>query len=477
MRFFEAKRFAFLDEGEEGSAAAIPLWRVATNGLEDRLEALPAPAASWARQCGFTGRLGEVLLLPDGSGAPMGALIGWGDAAAHQRQLHPGAAAAQKLPEGVYYLAPSSSPSDRAADFRFARDWGMAAYRFSGFRVGSPQKARLLLPDGIDHARLCAELEGEFLTRDLINRPANDLGPAELEAALHHVAEHHGASFSAITGKALLKANFPLIHAVGRAATKARAPRLLDLRWGDPDHPAVTFVGKGVCFDTGGLNLKPGASMGLMKKDMGGAAVAIGLAHMIMALELPVRLRLLVPAVENAVSSGAFRPQDILRARNGLSVEVNNTDAEGRLVLADALALAVEEPSELLISLATLTGAARVALGAEIVPYFTDDTALSAELLEAGTGRADPLWPLPLWAGYEEMIEPGIADLDNAPAGGFGGAITAALFLRRFTHDHPHYVHLDLYGWSAGTRPGRPKGGLGQGARALLEVIATRYGR
>ena len=293
------------------------------------------------------------------------------------------------------------------------------------------------------------------------------MGPAALEAAVRDLARTFGASVSVTLGEGLLTQNFPLVHTVGRAA--AENPRLIEMTWGDIG-PTLTLVGKGVCFDTGGLNLKPGASMGLMKKDMGGAATVLGLARMIMASQLEVRLRVLIPAVENSVSAPSFRPGDILTARNGLTVEINNTDAEGRLVLADALAFAVEEPPDLLVSMATLTGAARVAVGPDLAPFYTDHDADALALTEAARKVCDPVWRMPFHSPYEAMIEPGIADLDNAPSGGFAGSITAALFLRRFTAG-ARYMHFDIYGWNPGAAPARPKGGVGQGARALFEAL------
>ncbi|MEM6311975.1 MAG: leucyl aminopeptidase family protein, partial [Pseudomonadota bacterium] len=290
--------------------------------------------------------------------------------------------------------------------------------------------------------------------------------PDELEQATRRVAADFGASINVITGDDLLPSNFPMIHAVGRAST--RAPRLLDMRWGTAG-PQLTLVGKGVCFDTGGLNLKPGASMGLMKKDMGGAATVLGLAQMIMALNIPLRLRVLIPAVENSVDGNAFRPQDILTSRKGLTVEINNTDAEGRLVLADALTLSDEDDPDLVISMATLTGAARVAVGPDLSPFYTDNDDYAAMLMASAQAVADPVWRMPFHDPYEALIEPGIADLDNAPKGGFAGSITAALFLRRFV-DSP-YIHFDIYGWQPSAAPSRPKGGVGMGARAVLDAL------
>jgi leucyl aminopeptidase len=299
------------------------------------------------------------------------------------------------------------------------------------------------------------------------------MGPDALEAAFFALGAKHSADVSVITGDDLLTQNLPMIHAVGRASDQA--PRLLDMRWGTQNAPLVTLVGKGVCFDTGGLNIKPGASMGLMKKDMGGSANAMGLAHMIMALNLPVRLRVLVPAVENSISAGAFRPQDILISRKGLSVEINNTDAEGRLVLADTLTLADEETPDMLLCLATLTGAARVALGPDLPPFYCDDESLVRDIINAATQMDDPLWRMPFWPAYEERIEPGIADLDNAPAGGMAGSINAALFLRRFVDNPAGFAHFDIFGWTPVAKPARAKGGACQAARALLHVIEGRY--
>ena len=299
------------------------------------------------------------------------------------------------------------------------------------------------------------------------------MGPPELEQAARNLATEFDATISVITGDALLEQNFPMIHAVGRAAD--RAPRLIDMAWGDSG-PKITLVGKGVCFDTGGLNLKPGSSMGLMKKDMGGSAAVLGLARMIMATEQPVQLRVLIPAVENSVSATAFRPQDILMSRKGLTVEINNTDAEGRLVLADALALADEGNPDMIISMATLTGAARVAVGPDLAPYYTDDETAAAALEHAARDVSDPVWRMPFHDAYETMIEPRVADLDNAPKGGFAGSITAALFLRRFVSNCPRYMHFDIYGWQPTAAPARSKGGVGQGTRALVKALHGMIG-
>jgi leucyl aminopeptidase len=312
------------------------------------------------------------------------------------------------------------------------------------------------------------------LARDLINTPANDLGPVQLETAAREVASRHGASFWVIIGDDLLTQNFPLIHAVGRAA--ASAPRLIDLQWGDPAHPKVTLVGKGVCFDTGGLDIKPDNAMLIMKKDMGGAATVLALAHMVMDRRLKLRLRVLIPAVENSISGSAFRPLDVYPSRKGLNVEIGNTDAEGRLILADALALADEETPDLLIDMGTLTGAARVALGPELPPFYTDDEQLAAEVARFASAENDPVWRLPLWQPYAAMLDSKIADLNNVSTGGFAGSITCALFLKRFVSAAKSWLHFDIYAWNPSAKPARPEGGECQAARALYALLAARYG-
>ncbi|MBB5514241.1 leucyl aminopeptidase [Rubricella aquisinus] len=449
-----------------GSVAdAIPLIILDPAGFDRWQEDASAEDRGMADLQKFTGALGDRALLQDG-GRLRAVLIGWGEAKRRARGRFPLAAHRAHLPEASYRIAETPEDFDTLQE---VTGWCLAGYSFTRY-AGRPANAALLhCPKGVDAARITAMVDGITLTQDLINTPANDLGPAGLEQAVADLAERHGAALRVIRGDDLLSQHFPMIHTVGRAA--AEAPRLLDLTWGDATAPKVTLVGKGVCFDTGGLNLKPGASMGLMKKDMGGAANALGLAHMIMALGLPVRLRLLIPAVENAIGAGAFRPGDILQSRKGLTVEINNTDAEGRLVLADALALADEETPDLMLCMATLTGAARVALGPDVPPFFTDQEGLAQDLAQAATAQADPLWRLPFWDPYEPMIEPGIADLDNAPAGGMAGAITAALFLRRFVENARSFAHFDLYGWTPVAKPGRAKGGAAQGIRAMLAVI------
>ena len=442
----------------------IPLYVIAEDQLTDWLADQPKATADWVEVNSFTGALGQALALPDAGGAVSRALVGYGTKKSRSRGRFHLAGAAGKLPKGAYRIETDLPADDLANE---ALGWLLASYRFDRYAKQAPLKASLVAPKNIDTDRLRAQAEGEMLTRDLINTPASDMGPPDLESAARTLAEKHGASISVITGDDLLAQNFPMIHTVGRAAD--RAPRLIDIKWGNTGKK-LALVGKGVCFDTGGLNLKPGVSMGLMKKDMGGAAAVLGLAHMIMATGMNIQLRVLIPAVENAVSGNAFRPQDILTSRKGLTVEINNTDAEGRLVLADALTLADEDKPDQIISMATLTGAARVAVGPDLAPYFSDEAAFVTALETAAATHADPVWRLPFHAPYEAMIEPGIADLDNAPSGGFAGCITAALFLRRFVTETP-YAHFDIYGWQPSAAPARPKGGVGQATRALHAAL------
>jgi leucyl aminopeptidase len=373
------------------------------------------------------------------------------------------------LPAGTYRFA--NAPHDgRLAALAF----GLGSYRFARYRKAEDKEIRLELPADQDGAELRRIAAGVGLARDLINTPANDMGPAELEIAARALATQHGASFRAIVGADLITENFPLIHAVGRAAD--RAPRLIDMGWGDATHPKITLIGKGVCFDTGGLDIKSESGMLNMKKDMGGAATVLALAHMLMDRRAKVRLRVLLPVVENAISGSAFRPRDIYRSRKGLTVEIGNTDAEGRLILADALALADEEAPALIVDMATLTGAARVALGTEVVPFYTDDDALAAALARGAEAESDPLWRLPLWRPYDQMLDSKIADINNVSAGGFAGSITAALFLRRFVAASTAWLHCDIYAWNQATKPGRPEGAECQGARALYHLLVSRYG-
>lgn len=453
------------------TAASLPIHLVAAPDLATFLDGAGAPWAGWLRATGFEAGLGDLRLLPGADGALVGAVAGLGSVAARRRQRFGVAKAVAGLPGGAWHLVHGLEP---AALSEVALGWHLSSYRFTRYRPGkpAPETAALKAPEGLDARRIEAMAAAEFLTRDLINTPALDMGPAELEAAMTALAGQFGAAFSAIVGDALIEQNFPMIHAVGRASP--RAPRLLQMRWGNAG-PRLTLVGKGVCFDTGGLNIKPSSGMLLMKKDMGGAATVLGLAQMIMATGMPVQLRVLVPAVENVIAGNAQRPKDILTSRKGLTVEVNDTDAEGRLVLADALALADEEEADLILSMATLTGAARVAVGPDLAPYYCDDPALVAALEAGAQAGHDPVWRMPFHDPYESVIEPGIADLDNAPGFGFAGSITAALFLRRFV-ERARYMHFDIYGHSPSDQPARPKGGAGQGARAVFEALPAMLG-
>ncbi|WP_317056784.1 leucyl aminopeptidase family protein [Roseovarius rhodophyticola] len=450
------------------NADAIPVHVLEQEDVEAWLADQQKRTQTWVNASGFTGALGQITLVPSSDGAIEMALAGYGASSSRARGRFHLASVAGQLPEGTYRL--EGLGSDRAEEE--ALGWLLAGYAFDRYRSQKPANAQLVAPSGVDAKRLEVIAAGESLTRDLINTPAWDMGPVELEAACATLADEFGANINVTRGEALLEQNFPMVHTVGRAAEQA--PRLIDIRWGD-EGPKLTLVGKGVCFDTGGLNLKPGSSMGLMKKDMGGAATGLGLAHMIMGLNLPLQLRVLIPAVENSVSSNAYRPGDILTARNGMTVEINNTDAEGRLVLADALSFAAEDSPDFMISMATLTGAARVAVGPDLAPYFTDDLAFASALETSAAKVADPVWRLPFHTPYEAMIEPGIADLDNAPKGGFAGSITAALFLRRFACE-TSYAHFDIYGWNPTAAPARPKGGVGMGARAILQALPEVLG-
>ncbi|MEM9716621.1 MAG: leucyl aminopeptidase family protein [Pseudomonadota bacterium] len=445
----------------------IPLHVIPENQSETLLEGLSDSARTWAVAHEFKGKLGQVVPLPDADGGISAVLIGWGKDSTNTRKPLAFSAVPAKLPEGEYSFGETPDGFDKDHN---ALAWDLGCYRFETYKPQNKPKARLIY-DRSSETRAMAE--GVGLTQDLINTPAEEMGPTALAEAAKSTAGSFDTKFGVVTDQKVIEQDYPLIHAVGRASDED--PRLIDFTWGDPNAPKVTLVGKGVCFDTGGLNLKPGNSMGLMKKDMGGSANVLGLAHMIMSLNLPIRLRVLIPAVENAVSGPAFRPGDVFKSRKGLTVEINNTDAEGRLVLADALALADEEAPDLMICMATLTGAARVALGPDIMPFYCDNDAMAAELQSTSIAVEDPLWRMPFWPTYEADIEPQIADLDNAPPGGFAGSITAALFLRRFVENAETFMHFDIYGWRPKSVGGQPKGGASQGPRALLAYLMQRY--
>jgi leucyl aminopeptidase len=448
---------------------AIPI-TFATKATWDAICAeLPAQARQFAQANGFKAKPGACLTLPSASGHIAQVLFGLEEATSKFRDPFKPGLLPGLLPPGVYRFA--NPPHDtRLAVLAFA----LGSYRFNRYRKADVPAVKLVPPEGIDVAAITRMAEAVHLARDLINTPANDMGPEQLALAARELATRFGAEFNCIVGDELTRQNFPLIHAVGMASS--RAPRLIDFTWGDPDHPKVTLVGKGVCFDTGGVDLKPSSGMMIMKKDMGGAANVLALALMVMDAGLKVRLRVLIPAVENAVAGNAFRPLDIFPSRKGLSVEIGNTDAEGRLVLADALALACEDKPDLLIDLGTLTGAARVALGPDLPPFYTNDETLALDVARCANEENDPLWRLPLWPPYDSWLDSKVANLNNAPSGGFAGSITCALFLQRFVEDATNWLHVDIYGWTPSAKPGRPEGGECQAARAIYKLLGERYG-
>jgi leucyl aminopeptidase len=435
--------------------------------------ALEGPAAAWATAHGFRGKAGQLLLVPGPDGNPAEALFGTGDRFEPARCR----ALAASLPTGDWRL----EGLDAADGQRAAVAFGLGGYRFDRYRARPDAPTpRLVLPAGVDGAEVERIVAAAALAREMVDTPAADMGPLQIETIAREIAEAHGATLTVTTGDALLEANYPAVHAVGRAADPARAPRLIELGWrlDQTALPLVALVGKGVVFDTGGLDIKPAAGMRNMKKDMGGAAHVLALARLVMQADLPVRLVVIVPAVENAISGDAFRPGDILATRQGLTIEVGNTDAEGRLILADALTRAGEHSPDLTLDFATLTGAARIALGPELPPLYTDDEALAASLLTAAAEVDDPLWRMPLWPGYRPAVEAEIADLRNDPAAwAQAGSVTAALFLQRFAPRTGAWAHLDVFAWNPRGRPGWPEGGEAQGLRAAYRMLCTRYPR
>ncbi len=445
------------------SSRILPLTIIEEGGL--RAAGLGKSHAQWAAANGFTGQRGRLLPLPSPTGGLDGYLFGAGPKAVRPVLVTGLAGAA--LEPGRYRLEGAlADPTCAALGFR------LGAYRFDRYRKGRAAP-ELVPPPGADVAEVERLTTAAFIARDLINTPPNDLGPDNFDKAIRAFAAAHKMKLHAIVGDDLLKQNFPMIHAVGRAS--AQAPRLLDLTWGRAADPRITLVGKGVTFDTGGLDIKPPSSMLLMKKDMGGAANVLGLAHAIIDAGLKVRLRVLIAVVENAIDGSAFRPGDILPSRSGQTVEIGNTDAEGRLILGDALTLADEESPELILDMATLTGAARTALGPELPPLYCTDDRLASDLMAAGLASDDPLWRMPLWAPYEAMLTSKIADVNHVSQGAFAGSITAALFLQRFVKNARAWVHLDIFGWAPEARPGRPFGGTDQGIRSVYGVLKQRY--
>ncbi len=451
------------------TANAIPI-TFATKLTWDAISAdLPAHARQFAAANAFTAKPGQCLTLPAADGRLAQVLFGLeNDTRDYHDRFRPGQLPGL-LPPGVYCFA--NAPHDtRLAALAFA----LGCYRFDRYRKNDKPDVQLIAPDDVDIEDVSRMADAAMLARDLINTPSNDMGPEELAQAAQDLAARFGASYRCVVGDDLVRENFPLIHAVGMAST--RAPRLIDLTWGNESHPKITLVGKGVCFDTGGLDLKPSSGMLIMKKDMGGAANVLALAQMVMAAKLKVRLRVLIPAVENAVAGNAFRPLDIFTSRKGITVEIGNTDAEGRLVLADALALADEDKPDLLVDLGTLTGAARVALGPDLPPFYTRDDALALDVARHAQGENDPLWRMPLWAPYDKWLDSKVATINNAPSGGFAGSITCALFLQRFVEPATNWLHVDIYGWTPSAKPARPEGGECQAARAIYKLLSERYG-
>ena len=443
-------------------ADAVPVWLVDKETWPKLREDLWPLGKAFAVAQVFEAKPGEHCLLPDAEGDLAGVLFGVDDKDAKRPDRFLVGKLPGILPEGAYRFA--SPPADAAAA---TLAWLLGGYRFDRYRERPKKPVRLVPPEGVDADEVGRIANAVALGRDLVNTPANDLGPQEIEDAVRALAERHGAAVSAVSGEELER-GFPMIHAVGRASS--RPPRLVDLRWGEG--PKVTIVGKGVAFDTGGLNIKPDSAMALMKKDMGGAAAALALADMVMGAGLPVSLRVLIPAVENAISGAAFRPGDVLRSRKGFSVEIGNTDAEGRLILADALALADEEGPDLVVDFATLTGAARVALGPDLPPFYTDDEDLAADIARHAEAVNDPVWRLPLWPPYAKLLESKIADINHI-GGPMAGSVTAALFMRRFVE--APWLHFDVYAWTPSAKPGRPEGGEVQAARAVYALLRERH--
>ena len=470
-------------------APAIPIHPLAPRDWPAFAEGASPTARAAAAVASFAGKAGELVLVPTPEGAVERVLFGLGETApsamAPSAMVWRGLSA--RLAAGDYQIVfpgrSTATPSAGAGDIALA--WALGTYRFDRYKQerGGPPP-RLVAPPGVDLARVYALAAACALARDMVNTPANDMGPLQIETIARELAQAHGASLSVVVGDDLIGAGYPAVHAVGRAAAPARAPRMIELTWGEAGRPKVAVVGKGVVFDTGGLDIKPSAGMRLMKKDMGGAAHALALGRMVMALNLPVRLSVLVPAVENAISGDAMRPGDVLASRKGLSIEVGNTDAEGRLILADALARAGELEPDLTIDLATLTGAARVALGPQVIPFYTADDTLADALAEASRAVEDPLWRMPLWEGYAASLDSDVADLKNDPdAWAQAGSVTAALFLQRFApKSAPEsasgkgaWAHFDIFAWNPRARPGWPAGAEVQAIRAILAVLEARY--
>jgi leucyl aminopeptidase len=447
------------------SSSALPVQFVAQPKWRSWLKEQSAARRGWLESLGLAGKGGDFAVLPGRDGKAAGAVL----VLSAKPNLWDFGALATRLPAGTWKLGDTApvSPTDAAVAI------GLGTWRFERYRSKKAKAGpKIVWPPGADKVRASAIVESMCLARDLITTPSSDMGPAELAAAVQALGKTHKAKVSVIVGDDLLKKNYPMVHAVGRASS--RAPRLIDLTWGNPRDPKVTLVGKGVCFDTGGLDLKPAAGMLNMKKDMAGAATMLAVAGMIMGTKLPVRLRLLIPAVENSVSGNAFRPLDVVPTRKGISVEIGNTDAEGRLILCDALFEGASEKPTMMVNCATLTGAARVAVGSELAALFCNNDELAQQLIASGEAVADPMWRLPLYKGYRALLDSKVADINNVSAGGFGGAITAALYLQEFVPDEVPWAHFDMMAWNSTSRPGRPEGGEAQAARAIFATIEKR---
>jgi leucyl aminopeptidase len=459
--------FSLIDETE----GAAPIAALTKGEFPTWLERAPERDRNWLASIGFSADAGKHALVPGETGKLARVLVGLGDGADAEGRMWALAGLPAVLPEASYRLAAIPGGADPTS---LALGWALATYAFTRYSEKPRSAATLAWPEKADRGRVKRLAAAVFLARDLANTPAGDLGPEELAGEAVRVAKAAGARHHVIAGDDLLAENYPTIHAVGRASV--RAPRLVDIVWGDPASPKVTLVGKGVCFDTGGLDLKSASGMRLMKKDMAGAAIVLGLAQAIMDAQLPVRLRVLLPCVENAVAGNAMRPLDIVRTRKGLTVEIGNTDAEGRLILCDALAEASTEQPELLVDMATLTGAARVALGPELAALFCNDEGLARDLLDAAVAEEDPMWRMPLWRPYRKMIDSKIADINNVSESPHAGAVTAALYLQEFVEPGIPWAHLDVMAWNPQSRPGRPEGAEATALRALYAHIAQRFG-
>lgn len=458
-----------LDCFAPANSAAVPIIPVDAVGYAEWLNEQPISVKNWLSANAFEPKPHQLCLIPGGPQGQLGAVVLGIES---HEDPYAYSSLPDKLPAGIYRIDAELSAGQMN---NAAIGWGMGSYRYTRYRASKPSRAQLALEPQVDRAHIETQVRAVALVRDMINTPAGDMMPVNLSKIAGHLAKTHGGHLHNIVGDDLLAHNYPMIHAVGRASVNL--PRLLDLTWGKPGQPKVTLVGKGVCFDSGGLDIKNAAGMRLMKKDMGGAAHVLGLADMIMAAQLPVRLRVLIPAVENAVSGNAFRPGDIIPTRKKITVEIENTDAEGRLILCDALTEAVSEAPSLLIDFATLTGAARVALGTELPGFFSNSETLSVGLLRAAEAVREPIWRLPLHQAYRYQLDSQVADISNSSSEAFGGAITAALFLQEFVPDSIEWAHFDINAWNSRSRPGRPKGGEAMGLRAVYAYIYDRYSK